>query len=121
MEKYISTSVLLSHCKDVVQANVVRRKHGRDGSNVDIKFDLTGEALSVLSGTKHGVPEKMTFSSVVSHDSTKISLTHAALNELNIFVTDTQNVYLLARTMLLPITGVITRSVRTTSKDCAYT
>ena len=44
------------------------------------------------------IPAVFTFSSLVSRDSVKISLTIAALNDLNFFSCDIQNAFLTAKT-----------------------
>ena len=54
------------------------------------------KARLVANGNETEAPPTLTYSSVVSHDSVRIALLIAALNDLNILSCDIQNAYLTA-------------------------
>ena len=62
----------------------------------DVKMDLTRKARWVLDGHKTADPSHSTFAGVVSRESVRISLTYAALNDLEVWAADIRNAYLQA-------------------------
>ena len=64
----------------------------------DVKFgeNFWRKARLVAGGHMADTPNTLTYSSVVSHDSIRISLTIAALNALSVMACDIQNAYLTA-------------------------
>ena len=64
----------------------------------DMKFgeNFRRKARLVAGGHMTDTPSTLTFSFVISHDSVRIALTIAALNELSVMVCDIQNAYLTA-------------------------
>ena len=64
----------------------------------DVKLveSLRRKARMVAGGHKTETPSALTYSSVVSRDSVRISLTIAALNDLKVLACDIQNAYLTA-------------------------
>ena len=62
----------------------------------DVKMDFTRKARWVLDGHKTPDPIGSTCAGVVSRESVRISLTYAALNDLDIFAADIRNAYLQA-------------------------
>ena len=64
----------------------------------DIKLDFTKKARLVAGGHRTDPPTSMTYSSVVSRESVRIAFTIAALNGLDVIMSDVGNAYLNART-----------------------
>jgi hypothetical protein len=63
----------------------------------DIKTeDFRRKARFVAGGHTTDIPHAMTYASVVSHESVRIFLTLAALNDLNVKMADIENAYLTA-------------------------
>ena len=62
----------------------------------DVKMDFTRKARWVLDGHKCSNPEGSTCAGVVSRDSVRIALTHAALNDLDVCAADIRNACLQA-------------------------
>ena len=64
----------------------------------DIKFEenFRRKAWLVAGGHMTKTPATLTYSSVVLHDSVRIELTIAALNDLQVMSCDIQNAYLMA-------------------------
>ena len=60
----------------------------------DVKMDFTRKARFVAGGHTTEAPLAITYSSVVSRDSVRISLMIAALNGLDIMSCDLENAYL---------------------------
>ncbi len=63
----------------------------------DIKMDFTRKARLVAGGHMTEAPNSITYSSVVSRDSVRIMFLIAALNELDIWMSDVGNAYLNAQ------------------------
>ena len=59
-----------------------------------MKIDFTRKAIRVAGGHMTDTPASLTYSSVVSRDSVRISLILAALNGLDILCCDNGNAYL---------------------------
>ena len=64
--------------------------------DVKIGENFCRKACLVAGGHTTDAPATLTYSSVVSHDSVRIALTIAALNELEVMAYDIQNAYLTA-------------------------
>ena len=64
----------------------------------DIKLDFTKKARLVAGGHRTDPPTSMTYSSVVSRKSVRIAFTIAALNGLDVIMSDVGNAYLNTRT-----------------------
>jgi Reverse transcriptase (RNA-dependent DNA polymerase) len=64
----------------------------------DIKPDLTRKARFVAGGHMTDPPSESVYSSVVTRDSIRIALMHAALNDLRVLIGDIQGAYLYANT-----------------------
>ena len=64
----------------------------------DIKLDFTKKARLVVGGHITDPPTSMTYSSVLSRESVRIAFTIAALNGLDVIMSDVGNAYLNART-----------------------
>ena len=64
----------------------------------DVKFNLRRNARYAAGGRLTSIPISMTHSSVVSRESVRIAFLIAALNELEVWAIDIQNVYLNATT-----------------------
>ena len=64
----------------------------------DIKMDFTKNARLVAGGHRTDPPTSMTYSSVVSCESVRIAFTIAALNGLDVIMSDVGNAYLNAKT-----------------------
>lgn len=64
----------------------------------DIKLDFTKKARLVAGGHRTDPPTSMTYSSVVSRESVRIAFTIAALNGLDVIMSDVGNAYLNAKT-----------------------
>jgi Reverse transcriptase (RNA-dependent DNA polymerase) len=64
----------------------------------DIKPDLTRKARFVAGGHMTDPPSESVYSSVVTRDSIRIALLHAALNDLHVLIRDIQGAYLYAET-----------------------
>lgn len=64
----------------------------------DVKFDLTKKARYVAGGHLTDTPSFLTYSSVVSRESVRITFTLAALNGQDILADDVSNTYLNAPT-----------------------
>ena len=62
----------------------------------DVKMDFTRKARYVLDGHRTADPEDSTYAGVVSRESVRIALTHAALNSIDICAADILNAYLQA-------------------------
>jgi hypothetical protein len=62
----------------------------------DVKMDFMRKARWVLDGHKTPNPIGSTYAGVVSHESVYISLTYAALNDLDVMAADIRNAYLQA-------------------------
>ena len=64
----------------------------------DVKFGENFRCKARLVAGRHmtDTPNTLTYSSVVSHDSVRIALTIAALNDLSVMARDIQNAYLTA-------------------------
>jgi hypothetical protein len=62
----------------------------------DVKMDFTRKARWVLDGHKTPNPIGSTYAGVVSRESVRISLTYAALNDLDVMAADIRNAYLQA-------------------------
>ena len=62
----------------------------------DVKMDFTRKARWVLDGHKTLDPFGSTYAGVVSRESVQITLTYAALNNLDVFAADIRNAYLQA-------------------------
>jgi hypothetical protein len=62
----------------------------------NVKMDFTRKARWVLTGHKTSNPIGSTYAGVVSRESVRISLTYAALNDLDVMAADIRNVYLQA-------------------------
>ena len=60
----------------------------------DVMFDLIQKACFVAGGHQMEETKNMTYSSVVSRDSIRITFTLAALNDLDVLSADVQNAYL---------------------------
>ena len=63
----------------------------------DIKMDLTRKARFVAGGHTTNTPASMTYSSVVSRDSVRITFTYAALMRMDVWAADIGNAYLNAK------------------------
>lgn len=63
----------------------------------DIKMDFTRKARLVAGGHLTQVPQHETYSTVVSRDSIRIALLMAALNDLEVVMSDVGNAYLNAK------------------------
>jgi hypothetical protein len=61
----------------------------------DVKMDLTRKARFVAGGHTTETPTSITYSSVVSHDSVRITFLSAALNDLDMMACDVSNAYLM--------------------------
>jgi hypothetical protein len=59
----------------------------------DVKMDFTRKARFVAGGHTTAAPSSMTYSSVVSRDSIRLSFVIAALNDLDIMSCDLENAY----------------------------
>jgi Reverse transcriptase (RNA-dependent DNA polymerase) len=64
----------------------------------DIKPNLTRKARFVAGGHMTDPPSKSVYSSVVTRNSIRIALLHAALNDLHVLIGDIQGAYLYAKT-----------------------
>ena len=64
----------------------------------NVKFNLRRNARYAAGGRLTSIPTSMTHSSVVSRESVRIAFLIAALNELEVWAIDIQNVYLNATT-----------------------
>ena len=62
----------------------------------DVKMDFTRKARWVKDGHRTPDPDESTYAGVVSRESIRIMLTHAALNGINILAADIRNAYLQA-------------------------
>ena len=62
----------------------------------DLKLDFTRKARWVKDGHKTPDPDWSTFAGVVSHETVRIALTYAALNDIEVKVADIRNAYLQA-------------------------
>jgi hypothetical protein len=60
----------------------------------DVKMDFSCEAWFVAGGHMMDPPSFITYSSVVSHESVRITFTIAALNDLDVLCADISNAYL---------------------------
>jgi hypothetical protein len=60
----------------------------------DVKVDFTRKARFVAGGHKTEAPKGITYSSVVSRNSTRIAFLLAALNDIDILAADIGNAYL---------------------------
>jgi Reverse transcriptase (RNA-dependent DNA polymerase) len=60
----------------------------------DIKMDFTRKACFVAGGHTTEAPSSLTYSSVVSRDSIRITFLIAALNDIDIMLCDLENAYL---------------------------
>ncbi len=65
----------------------------------DVKMDFTQKARYVAGGHHIDPPKSITYSSVISHESVQIALFLAALNDMDVCLTDIGNAYLTAPTM----------------------
>ena len=64
----------------------------------DVKMDFTRKARWVKDGHKTPNPDTSSYAGVVSRESIRIMLTHAALHGLDVYAADIQNAYLQAPT-----------------------
>jgi hypothetical protein len=64
----------------------------------DVKMDFTRKARWVKDGHKTPDPEASNYAGVVSRESIRIALTHAALHDINVLAADIRNAYLQAPT-----------------------
>lgn len=64
----------------------------------DVKMDFTCKARFVARGHMTNPPTSLTYSSVISRESVRISFLLAALNDIDILVADVGNAYLNAPT-----------------------
>jgi hypothetical protein len=63
----------------------------------DVKIvDFRRKARFVSGGNTTGTPHAMTYASVVSRESVRVTLTLAALNDLDVKMADIENAYLMA-------------------------
>jgi hypothetical protein len=60
----------------------------------DVKMDFTRKARYVAGGHRTNPPKSLTYSSVVSRESVRIAVTVAALNGMDIKMTNIGNAYL---------------------------
>ena len=60
----------------------------------NVKMDLTRKAWFVAGGHKTDTPTSMTYSSVVSRDSVRITFTYTALMGMDVWAADIGNAYL---------------------------
>jgi hypothetical protein len=60
----------------------------------DVKMDFTRKARYVAGGHRTEPPKALTYSSVVSRESVRLALLIAALNDLDVRLTDIKNAYL---------------------------
>jgi hypothetical protein len=60
-----------------------------------VKMDFTRKARYVAGGHMTNPPSSITYSSVVSRDSVRIAFLLAALNDINLLLTDIGNAYLM--------------------------
>jgi len=65
----------------------------------DVKMDFTHKACYVAGGHQTNPPKVLTCSSVVSRESVRIALLLAGLNDLEVWLMDIGNAYLIALTM----------------------